>query len=49
MYLVSLHGHGHVLLAGLQRRADRVQAGHERLLDAVLGEQRQRLGCRAGS
>ena len=29
MYFVSLHGQAHVLLAGLQRRADRVQARDE--------------------
>ena len=29
MYLVSLHGHGDVLLAGLERRADRVQRRDE--------------------
>ena len=29
MYFVSLQGHGDVLLAGLERRADGVQAGDE--------------------
>ena len=45
MYFSSLHGHGDVLLALLQRRPDRVQARHPR---AALPQLIERAGAHAG-
>ena len=45
MYLVSLHGHGDVGLARLQRRADGVQRGHE---VGVVAHRLEHLGAHPG-